>query len=346
MSLSVYNRPSAQDQAQRIDALGQERITLSFYKYHRIEDPAGFRDSLFAGFDALGVLGRIYVAGEGINAQLSLPAIRLADLRDLLDAIPFLQGVRLNIAVEHNNKSFLKLKVKVRGRIVADGIEDADFDSAKVGPHLDARAFNAMIGERDTVLVDVRNHYESEVGHFQGALRPDVDTFRESLSVIENEVKGRLESGKEGLQEGKNLVLYCTGGIRCEKASAYFLHKGFRNVYQLEGGIIEYLRQVKAEGLANKFMGKNFVFDERMGERISVDVVSKCHLCGSACDQHANCGNPACHVLFIQCPSCSQRLRGCCSEGCRSIVSDPEEYQKALRSGRKSEARYFRRKSA
>jgi UPF0176 protein len=194
-----------------------------------------------------------------------------------------------------------------------------------------------MISGQDTLLVDVRNHYESEIGHFKGALRPDVDTFRESLSVIENEVKGHADR--------KNLVLYCTGGIRCEKASAYFIHKGFRNVYQLEGGIIEYLRQVKTEGLVNKFMGKNFVFDERMAERISPDVVSNCHLCASACDEHANCGNPACHVLFIQCASCSRRMDGCCSEACRSIVSQPEEYQKALRSGRRSEARYFRRKT-
>jgi len=141
------------------------------------------------------------------------------------------------------------------------------------------------------------------------------------------------------------LLTSAAGARRCEKASAYFLHKGFRKVYQLEGGIIEYLRQVRAEGLDNKFMGKNFVFDERMAERISEDVVSACHQCGSASDQHANCGNPACHVLFIQCPSCSQRMRGCCSEKCLAIVSLPQADQKALRSGRKAEARYFKRKT-
>ncbi len=341
MSDPLHNRLSAPERTKQIDAAGQERITLSFYKYHRIEDPEGFRDRLFEGFGKLGVLGRIYVAGEGINAQLSLPALRLDEFRQLLDSVPFLKGVRLNIAVEHDNKSFLKLKVKVRNRIVADGIEDGDFDAAKVGPHLNARAFNEIISGQDTLLVDVRNHYESEIGYFQGALRPDVDTFRESLNVIENEVKGKLQ----GEGESMNLVLYCTGGIRCEKASAYFLHKGFRNVYQLEGGIIEYLRQVKAEGLVNKFMGKNFVFDERMAERISEDVVSSCHLCGSASDQHANCGNPACHVLFIQCPSCSRRMRGCCSEKCQAIVALPQADQKALRSGHKAEVKYFKRKT-
>jgi UPF0176 protein len=314
---------------------GHERITLSFYKYHRIEDPAGFRDRLFAAWDALGVLGRIYIASEGVNAQLSLPASRWEGFRAHLDGIPFLRGVRLNIAVEQNDRSFLKLKIKVRAKIVADGIEDPDFDATKVGPHLDARAFNDLIGEPDAILVDMRNHFESEIGHFRNAIRPDVDTFRDSLGVIENGLKAHKES--------KTLVMYCTGGIRCEKASAYFLHKGFRSVYQLEGGIIEYLRQVKAGGLENKFMGKNFVFDSRMAERISADVVSACHQCGSPNDTQTNCGNPACHVLFIQCPSCFRRMLGCCSEKCRDIAALPEATQRELRKGRKAEARYFKR---
>jgi UPF0176 protein len=314
---------------------GHGRITLSFYKYHRIEDPAGFRDRLFEAWDALGVLGRIYVASEGINAQLSLPANRLEGFRAYLDGIPFLQGVRLNIAVEQDDRSFLKLKIKLRARIVADGIEDPDFDVTKAGRHLDARAFNDFIGDPDAIVVDMRNHFESEIGYFRNAVRPDVDTFRDSLGAIENDLKAHKES--------KKLVMYCTGGIRCEKASAYFLHKGFREVYQLEGGIIEYLRQVKAEGLRNEFVGKNFVFDARMAERISADVVSACHQCGTPSDSHANCGNPACHVLFIQCPSCSRRMRGCCSDRCSAIAILPESTQKELRKGRKAEARYFRR---
>ena len=315
---------------------GQERITLSFYKYHRIEDPTGFRDRLFEVWDALNVLGRIYVASEGINAQLSLPANRLEGFRAHLDGIPFLRGVRLNLAVAQDDKSFLKLKIKVRTKIVADGIEDPDFDVTKAGPHLDARAFNDLIGDPDAILVDMRNHFESEIGHFRNAIRPDVDTFRDSLGVIENDLKTHKES--------KKLVMYCTGGIRCEKASAYFLHKGFRSVYQLEGGIIEYLRQVKAGGLENKFMGKNFVFDARMAERISADVVSACHQCGTPSDSQANCANPACHVLFIQCQTCSERMSGCCSETCQGIAALPEAIQKELRKGRKAEARYFRRK--
>lgn len=311
------------------------RTTLSFYKYHRLEDPQGLREKLRADWERLEVLGRIYVAEEGINAQLSLPADRLDEFRQYLGGIPFLRGVRLNIAVEQDGQSFLKLKIKVRNKLVADGIEDETFDASRIGPHLSARAFNQAMEDPHTLVVDMRNHFESEIGHFKGALRPDVDTFRDSLNILENDLRGH--------QEDKSLILYCTGGIRCEKASAYFLHMGFKRVFQLEGGIIEYLRQVKSQGLENKFLGKNFVFDQRMGERISDDIVSACHQCGTPSDTHRNCGNPTCHVLFIQCPSCFGKMEGCCSESCRSFVSLPMAEQKMLRKGRKNPARYFKR---
>ncbi|MDB5105957.1 MAG: hypothetical protein JWP91_3646 [Fibrobacteres bacterium] len=333
--MTLHNTSSAAQTAARIDASGQERITVSFYKYHRIEDPRGFRDRLFTAWKDLDVLGRIYVAEEGINAQLSVPSDRFGDLRAQLDGIPFLRGMRLNVAVEQNNKSFLKLKIKVRRRIVADGIEDATFDATRTGVHLGAKAFNEMIAAPGTLLVDMRNHFESEIGHFQGAITPDVDTFRASLDVIEAELRDH--------REDRNLVMYCTGGIRCEKASAYFLHKGFKSVFQLEGGIIEYLRQVKAEGLDNRFRGKNFVFDERMAERISDEIVSACHLCDAPCDTHRNCANDACHILMIQCADCSAKLEGCCSEACRAVASLPDEERKRRRAGIGAPKKYFKR---
>jgi UPF0176 protein len=127
--------------------------------------------------------------------------------------------------------------------------------------------------------------------------------------------------------------MYCTGGIRCEKASAYFKHKGFENVYQLEGGIIEYARQIKAEGLESKFIGKNFVFDHRLGERITDDVVSQCHQCGAPCDVHTNCANEGCHLLFIQCENCAAQMQGCCSVECSDVINLPEDEQKTIRKG-------------
>jgi UPF0176 protein len=127
--------------------------------------------------------------------------------------------------------------------------------------------------------------------------------------------------------------MYCTGGIRCEKASAWFKHIGFKNVFQLNGGIIKYAQEVKDQGLENKFVGKNFVFDERLGERISDDIISVCHQCGKPCDTHTNCKNDGCHLLFIQCEACAATYKGCCSAECTDIIMLPVEKQKEIRKG-------------
>ena len=333
--MQLYNTLSAKQRAALIDEAGEERLTLSFYAYTHIEHPSEFRDQLFVSWDALDVLGRIYVAREGINAQLSVPAPRFDAFKDHLDAIAFLKDVRLNIAIEQDNKSFLKLKIKVRDKIVADGLNDDSFDVTNKGVHLNAAEFNSLTSAEDTIVVDMRNHYESEIGHFEGAITPDVDTFRDSLPIIEMELSEH--------KSDKNLVMYCTGGIRCEKASAYFKHKGFERVYQLEGGIIEYARQVKNQGLDNKFIGKNFVFDERRSEAISDDVIATCHQCGSPCDTHVNCANEGCHLLFIQCPSCAKKLDNCCSNSCASVVALPENKQRELRKGTHNSNKIFKK---
>jgi len=252
-----------------------------------------------------------------------------------LDSISFLKDIRLNIAVQQHNKSFLKLKVKVRDKIVADGLIDDSFDVTNIGVHLEAKQFNDFIEDDNTVLVDMRNHYESEIGHFKNAVTPDVDTFRDSLDIIEDDLKDH--------KEDKNLVMYCTGGIRCEKASAYFKHKGFKNVYQLEGGIIEYTRQVKEQQLENKFLGQNFVFDDRRAERISDDVISNCHQCGEPFDSHTNCANEACHLLFIQCDTCREKMDNCCSDECLEINSMTYQEQKALRKGKGNSNKIFKK---
>ena len=323
--MQLYNKLSAKERAELIEKAGKERLTLSFYKYAQISNPQQFRDQLFIKWDSLDVLGRIYIAKEGINAQLSLPADHFENFKTHLDSINFLKDVRLNIAIEQDNMSFLKLKVKVRNKIVADGLNDDTFDVTNKGVHLSAKEFNDMLDNPNTVCVDMRNHYESEIGHFDGAVTPDVDTFRESLDIIEADLKAHKEE--------KNLLMYCTGGIRCEKASAYYKHKGFKNVYQLEGGIIEYTRQVNTEGIQNKFIGKNFVFDERRSEKISDDVIAQCHQCGKPCDTHVNCANDACHLLFIQCEDCKAELDNCCSSTCKEIRALPFEEQKELRKG-------------
>lgn len=322
MGKRLYNLVDAQVLREEIKKDNTPRTTLSFYKYHQIKDVPAFRDRFYEMLDEIGVLGRIYVASEGVNGQLSVPTENLELLKEVFAETGFLNGVRLNIAVEDDGKSFFKLAVKIRDKILADGLNDDTFDVTKRGHHIDAQTFNDLTDKEDTVIIDMRNHYESEVGHFEGAITPDVETFRESLPIIEDMLKPHRD---------KDIVMYCTGGIRCEKASAYFKHKGFDKVYQLDGGIIEYAHQVNQQGLKNKFIGKNFVFDERMGERISEEVIARCHQCGGPCDHHVNCANDACHILFIQCDDCAEKYEGCCSEECHDYIQLPEDEQKRQR---------------
>ena len=323
--MQLYNTLSAEERAELITSAGENRLTLSFYTYAKIENPQQFRDELFLAWNPLDALGRTYVAHEGINAQMSVPASNFEAFRETLEHYDFMKGIRLNVAVEQDDLSFLKLTVKVRKKIVADGLDDDTFDVTNKGIHLKAQEFNTLLEDPNTIVVDFRNHYESEIGHFVGAITPDVDTFRESLPIINEQLQEH--------KEDKNLLMYCTGGIRCEKASAYFKHHGFKNVYQLEGGIIEYTRQIKEEGLESKFIGKNFVFDHRLGERITDDIISQCHQCGEPCDTHVNCANEACHLLFIQCDACAEKMHNCCSEPCVETIQLPEEEQKRLRRG-------------
>ena len=333
--MQLYNTLSAEERAELIDQAGKQRLTLSFYAYAKIENPQQFRNDLFIAWNALDALGRTYVAKEGINAQMSVPAENIEAFRETLEAYDFMKNIRLNVAVEHDDHSFLKLTVKVRDKIVADGLNDETFDVTNIGVHLKANEFNQILENPDTIVVDFRNHYESEIGHFKGAITPDVETFRESLPIINEQLKDH--------KDDKNLVMYCTGGIRCEKASAYFKHQGFKNVYQLEGGIINYAKQIKEEGLESKFIGKNFVFDHRLGERITDDIVSQCHQCGKPCDNHTNCENEGCHLLFIQCDDCKAIMENCCSVECQETIHLPINEQIQLRRGITNGNKIFRK---
>ncbi|WP_118950590.1 oxygen-dependent tRNA uridine(34) hydroxylase TrhO [Taibaiella helva] len=329
----LHNRISNEELKARMLAETEPRITVSFYKYFSIAAPQAFRDELYRRFEPLKVFGRIYIAHEGINAQASVPESHFEAFKTaLFTSAAELNDIRLNIAVEDDGKSFWVLRMKVRQQIVADGIEDPTFNPAHVGQYLKAAEVNRMIDDPDTVFVDMRNHYEYEVGHFDGAIEVPSDTFREQLPMALDLLKDKKD---------KNIVMYCTGGIRCEKASAYMLHHGFENVFHIEGGIIEYARKAKEQELPMKFIGKNFVFDERMGERITDDVIAHCHQCGKPCDTHTNCKNDGCHLLFIQCTECAAQYEGCCSEACVTEYRLPEEEQRSLRAGRENGIKIF-----
>lgn len=336
-SMQLWNTLNKEELEAKLKEVGHRFVTISFYQYAEIANPRLFRDDLFLMWTKFDVVGRTYIATEGINAQIAVPTKFLSQFREVLYGIQFLNGVRLNFAVNDSEAefAFLKLKIKVRDKILADGLNDKTFDVRDKGKHLSASEFNNLTDQNDTILIDFRNHYESEVGYFKEALLPDVDTFRESLPYIESTfLKGK---------EDKNIVMYCTGGIRCEKASAWFKHRGFKNVHQLEGGIIKYANEVRELGIENKFIGKNFVFDERRGERITDDVVSVCHQCAAEADTHTNCMNHSCHLLFIQCSTCKEKMENCCSDECLKITHLPESKQKELRIGIENSNQIFKK---
>lgn len=320
----LHNRVSQAELKQRLLEETEKRTTISFYRYFPIKEPQQFRDELYKALNTLKVFGRIYVAHEGINAQISVPESNFEAFKNYLYSIEALNGLRLNIAVDDDGKSFWVLKIKVREKVVADGITDPTFSMENKGKYVNAEQMNELLNDGTTVVIDMRNHYEYEVGHFEKAIEIPSDTFREQLPMAVEMMKDNKD---------KNIIMYCTGGIRCEKASAYMLHNGFKNVFHLEGGIINYAKQAKEAGLESKFIGKNFVFDDRLGERITEDIIARCHQCGKPADTHTNCKNDGCHLLFIQCDECATKYDGCCSEECTTVYHLPPEEQQELRKG-------------
>jgi len=321
--MQLYNKLSKEELMKEMEAEDFARKTISFYRYVNFEDPKAYRDELFKKWFLLNCKGRIYIAKEGINAQMSVPEHNLDAFFTDMNSRKELADMPIKWAVEDDGKSFYKLTIKVRAKIVADGLDDNTFDTSNVGTHLTPVEFHEELSNPDNVVIDMRNHYESEVGHFENAVCPDVDTFREEIDLVVRDY---------AKDKNKKFLLYCTGGVRCEKASAYLKHHGFEDVNQLHGGIIAYAQEINQLGLKSKFRGKNFVFDERLGESINNEVIAKCHQCGKACDTHTNCANDDCHLLFIQCDECRDHYNGCCTDECKEIIELPEEERVKLRS--------------
>jgi UPF0176 protein len=339
----LRNLHSPEELRQRLEREQVARTTLSFYRYVRLSDVEALRNELYAEWEGLGVLGRVYIATEGINAQVSVPTAKLDTFRHVLEARDPFKGIPWKIAVEDDGASFLKLIVRVKEKIVADGLADDAFDVTNVGEHLDAATFNRRLDE-GALVIDMRNNYECLIGHFEGAYLPKADTFRGAIEeVVEmlcaqdpptHEQGARSVDPQGRPTDAPEILLYCTGGIRCEKASAYLKHHGFTRVGQLYGGIIDYARQLKAEGLKSKYLGQNFVFDGRLAERITDDVVGTCMQCGATSDRITNCHEATCNMLLVQCENCAVRYADCCSPSCREIHQLPVEVQRAWRKGR------------
>ena len=317
----LYNKKNKEQLTDDLNNETFDRVTLSFYKYVKLENLIEFRDELYSNWTELGILGRIYIAEEGINAQISIPKHNLEVFKQNIYNYKEFYNIPFKMAVEENN-SFYKLIIKVKREIVAYQVASNEYNMQKIGQHLNAKEFNDMMQKENSVIIDMRNHYESEIGKFEGAICPDVDSSKELLPETKKILKNH---------ENDNIMLYCTGGIRCEKASAYLIKNKFKNVFQLKGGIVSYAKEIKEKKLKSKFKGKNFVFDARLGERITNDIISNCHQCNNKCDNHTNCANDACHILFIQCDKCKLKYEECCSKDCTQIKNLPIEKQRELR---------------
>ena len=327
----LINRLSREEAIKALQSETFPRITTSFYRYVDISDPAILRNELYEEWSDLGVFGRVYLAQEGVNAQISIPEHNMDAFISLLHSHDELREMHQKIAIEDDGKSFFKLIIKTKDQIVADGLAYGEYDITNVGNHLDARQWNDALDE-GAIVVDMRNHYETEIGRFEGAICPQSETFKEELPEVLVDLKGKEED---------KILLYCTGGIRCEKTSAYLKHHGFNDVNQLNGGIIDYARQLEQnKDIDNKFVGKNFVFDERLGERISEEVIANCHQCGAPSDEHVNCGNKTCNLLFIQCVKCQTKNSRCCTPECIEFSQLSEDEQIARRKGKKNHSRF------
>ena len=315
---NIYNRKHLSEQ---LNSEKKDRFTCSFYRYVPLNNLQILRDDLYEKLSELNVLGRIYLAEEGINAQFSVPQNNWNQLKKIFDNEQSFRDVNIKKAIEEG-KSFIKLKIMIKKEIVAWNLSNTEYNLSETGKHLDAKEFNEIIEKEDTILIDMRNSYESEVGKFRTAICPTSNRSKDLINEAKEILKGK---------ENYNVAMYCTGGIRCEKASSHLIKNGFKNVFQLNGGIVEYSHQVKKQKIESKFIGKNFVFDDRLGERVTEDIIANCHLCNNKSDNHTNCKNDACHLLFIICKDCDKKLLGCCSLECKEIYQLPIEDQRKIR---------------
>ena len=261
---------------------------LLYYKYVRLEDPEAFVRGHRALCTSLGVMGRILVASEGINGTVAGDAAAIARYQDGLKALPEFGDMVFKVS-HADAPPFHRLEIKVRKEIVTLGAGEALDPVAQTAPHLSPDEWKRMIEEEDVVLFDVRNRYESEVGRFKGAITPSIENFRELPAVLPQ---------YEALKD-RTVLMYCTGGIRCEKASALFREAGFKNVFQLEGGIVTYGER---HGSAH-WEGDCFVFDERMmipvGDSAQREPVGRCEHTGAPTRNVINCLHDPCHKIVL-----------------------------------------------
>lgn len=279
---------------------------LLYYNYTPIADPESYREKHHLFCIQNRILGRIIVASEGLNGAVSGTHADCLNYMEWLKSDPIFQGTDFDFKIEkHDAHTFAKLHVRVKNEIVHSELPVNPLE--RTGKHLKPADFKNMLkNDPDVVLVDMRSNYEHELGRFKGAYTFDMENLRDLPDHVHE-----IEHLKN-----KKVITYCTGGIKCEKASAYLLEKGFTNVYQLHGGIIKYGLEEGGED----FDGSCYVFDNRVAtivNSINPEVISKCHVCDSLSDHMVNCANPECNEHLAICPTCLLEMDGACSQSCK-----------------------------
>lgn len=299
-------------------------LVLAYYYFVPIEDPHGEVLRHKAFFEGRDVTCRIYISEQGINGQMSAKADDARAYMDWIKSNPVFHGMEFKEHT-HPEQAFPRMTVKYRKQLVA---MDVEVDLSNRGEYVSPRQWRDMLesGE-DYLLIDVRNQYEWEIGHFEGATLPPCETFRE-FPAYAQELKEKTDPAKT------KVMMYCTGGIRCELFSALLKQKGFQDVYQLHGGVIEYGLREGGE----HWKGKLFVFDDRLAVPLAdepSEVVGSCRQCGAPSDSYYNCANMDCNELFVSCPSCFAKFKGCCQTSCmeasRLRPHQPQDAHKPFR---------------
>ncbi|MFN6946274.1 MAG: rhodanese-related sulfurtransferase [Cytophagaceae bacterium] len=278
---------------------------LLYYCYTKIEDPEKFREEHHLFCVKLGLLGRIIIASEGINGTVSGEKDQCDEYMNTLKNDPRFSDIDFKVE-DFDKQAFQKLHVRVKSEIVHSGLTYIH-PKNKTGKHLEPSEFKKMKDRDDVVVLDVRSNYEHSIGKFKNAVTLDIENFRDFPEKVKE-----LEKFKD-----KKILTYCTGGIKCEKASAFLLEQGFEDVYQLHGGIIKYGMEEGGED----FEGKCYVFDNRIVvdvNKVNPKVISTCHVCGIECDRMINCANPGCNLHVPVCENCGWEMEGACSTSCQT----------------------------
>lgn len=297
---------------------------ILYYKFNEIEDPEAFCEEHKAFCKDLGVKGRIYIGEEGINGTLGGTTEQVGRYKKHLSTIPGFDGIDFKTDTSEY-VPFAKLKCKTRDELVA--IHQEDIDPSNGGTYLEPQEWKEVLEseDEDPIIIDVRNDYESKIGHFEGAITPDVDNFYDFPEWLEN-----FKADKD-----QKVLMYCTGGIRCEKFSVLMKEKGWHDVNQLHGGILRYAKEEGGE----HYKGKCFVFDDRLVVPVNekdMEPIAECEITGKPADTYINCANMECNKLFVCSEEGARQMEGCCSEECRqSEFKRPFDPQNAFRPFRK-----------